>query len=95
MIGKDTQAHDIIKLFSKEKSLVTLYDYLAGVSQFDIGRLREDLWSQFEQLYKSSEEQAVNSKFMDTKLQRNPELQNLIQGLYSLNRGNESPDLEI
>jgi hypothetical protein len=32
MIGKDTQAHDIIKLFSKEKSLVTLYDYLAGVS---------------------------------------------------------------
>ena len=32
MIGKDAQAHEVIKLFGSEKSVVNLYDYLAGIS---------------------------------------------------------------
>lgn len=56
MIGKDAQAHEVIKMFGSDKPVVGLYDYLAGISQFDIGRLRADIWSQFENLYKSEDD---------------------------------------
>jgi hypothetical protein len=32
MVGKDAQAHEVIKLFGSDKSVVNLYDYLAGIS---------------------------------------------------------------
>ena len=94
MIGKDAQAHEVIKLFGSDKSVVNLYDYLAGISQFDIGRLRADIWSQFESLYAGNDHD--KSKFIDTKLQKNPDLSALIESLYAMIRsGNQSPDNDV
>ena len=93
MIGKDAQAHEVIKMFGSDKPVVGLYDYLAGISQFDIGRLRADIWSQFESLYAS--EGDTKQKLIDTKLQKNPDLSALIESLYAMVRGNQSPEFDV